>query len=158
MFCEPYYFYASLLTGTTSMEVSACVAQKGTVEEIIDHRITVRILREAACGHCNASSFCNLSEIGERVIEASDDGTDFRIGEHVEVAVSRSMGNKAVILGYLLPFVLLISVLILLNALGLQEWMSGLISLGMLVPYYFVLYVFREKLKKKFTFKISKIA
>ncbi len=138
------------------MDTFACVAQKGTVEEVIDHRITVRIHREAACGHCNASNICNLAEIGERIIEARDEKTDFRIGDHVEVTISRSMGNNAVLLGYLLPFLVLISVLILLNALGLQEWLSGLISLGMLVPYYFMLYVFREKLKKKFTFTIRK--
>jgi sigma-E factor negative regulatory protein RseC len=138
------------------METFACVAQKGTVKEVTDHRVTVSIHREEACGHCNASSMCNLANTEARIIEISDDGAGLRIGDHVEVSVSRSMGNRAVLLGYLLPFLVLISVLIFLNALGLQEWLSGLISLGMLVPYYFILYVFREKIKKKFTFTIRK--
>lgn len=120
------------------MDTFACVAQKGTVEEVIDHRITVRIHREAACGHCNASKICNLADTEERFLEISNDEADFRIGDHVEVSVSRSMGNKAVFLGYLLPFLVLISVLILLNELGLPEWLSGLTSLGTLVPYYFL--------------------
>jgi sigma-E factor negative regulatory protein RseC len=138
------------------MDTFGCVAQKGTVEEVIDHRITVRIHREAVCGHCSASNICNLAGIGERIIETRDDRNDFRIGDRVDVTISRSMGNNAVVLGYLLPFLVLISALILLNALGLQEWLSGLISLGMLVPYYLILYVFREKLKRKFTFTIRK--
>jgi sigma-E factor negative regulatory protein RseC len=140
------------------MEASVCIAQKGIVEEITNHRITVRIQRETACGHCNASSMCNLSEIGERIIETVDEGRDYKIGDSVEVVISRNMGNKAVFLGYLLPFVLMVTVLILLNAAGLQEWLSGLISLGILAPYYFLLYLFRDRLRKNFTFTISKKA
>jgi sigma-E factor negative regulatory protein RseC len=138
------------------MEASVCIAQKGTVEEIVNHTIRVRIQRESACGHCNARSMCNLSDISERIIEAYDNGLDLKIGDFVEITITRSMGHKAVLLGYLLPFLLVITILILLNALKLQEWLSGLISLGMLIPYYMFLYLLRDRLKKSFTFTLSK--
>jgi sigma-E factor negative regulatory protein RseC len=138
------------------MGASVCIAQKGIVEEIVDHTIRVRIQRESACGHCNARSMCNLSDISDRIIETHDNGLDLKIGDFVEIAITRSMGHKAVLLGYLLPFLLVITILILLNALRLQEWLSGLISLGMLVPYYMFLYLLRDRLKKSFTFTLSK--
>ena len=40
------------------------------------------------------------------------------------------MGNKAIVLGYMIPFVLLISVLLIMNLLGAREWISGLVSTG----------------------------
>ena len=67
------------------------------------------------------------------------------------------MGNKAVVFGYLLPFVLLVTTLLLLTSLSLAEWISGLISLAALIPYYLILYLRREKLSRTFIFTIRKI-
>ena len=74
----------------------------------------------------------------------------------VGITITRNMGNKAVILGYLLPFMLLITLLITVNALGFKEWLSGLVSIASLVPYYLLLYLFRNRLRKSFTFTIRK--
>jgi len=136
------------------METSVCVEQKGTVEEILNHRIRVRIHRDSACGHCHASGMCNLSDNAERILETGDNTLNLSPGDQVGISITRSMGNKAVILGYLLPFMLLITTLITLNALGFKEWLSGLLSMASLVPYYLLLYLFRNRLRKSFTFTI----
>jgi positive regulator of sigma E activity len=139
------------------MEASVCIEQKGTVEEIIDHRVRVRIHRDSACGHCNASGICNLSDVSERVIDTSDNTFNLKTGDIVGITITRNMGNKAVLLGYLLPFLLLITVLIAFNALGVKEWISGFVSLATLVPYYMILYLLRDRLRKSFTFTVRKI-
>lgn len=139
------------------MDSSVCIAQKGTVEEIAGHRIKVRVHRETACGHCTASGMCNLSGMEESIIEVNDNGHDLKTGDHVEIAITAGMGNKAVMLGYMLPFLLLISLLILLHATGFPEWVSGLVALVGLGIYYLLLYMFRNRLRKTFTFTISKI-
>jgi sigma-E factor negative regulatory protein RseC len=138
------------------MDSSVCIVQKGTVEEIFNHKVRVRIHRESACGQCNAKGICNLSGIAERIIETQSDDPKLKPGDNIEIAISRNMGNKAVLLGYLLPFFLLVTVLIVSNSLGFPEWISGLVSLGILVPYYMFLYLFREKLRRNFTFTIRK--
>jgi len=138
------------------MDASVCIEQKGTVEEIIDHRIRVRIHRDSACGHCNVKGICNLSDVSERIIETNDRSLNLKIGDIVGITITRNMGNKAVLLGYLLPFLLLITVLITLNALGFHEWLSGLISLATLVPYYMFLHLFRDRLRKSFTLTVRK--
>jgi sigma-E factor negative regulatory protein RseC len=138
------------------MQASVCIEQKGTVEAIINHTVQVRIHRDSACGHCHANNLCNLFEMSERVVEADDQGLELKTGDSVEVIISRSMGNKAVLWGYLLPFLILITMLILIDALGAREWLSGMIALGSLIPYYTCLYMLRDRLKKNFTFTLRK--
>ena len=96
--------------------------------------IRVRIHRESACGHCNARGMCNLGESRKELLKFRIQLPDLQIGDDVEVTISRSMGNKAVLLGYLIPFLLLVSVLILLMPSGFQEWIAGILSLASLAP------------------------
>lgn len=138
------------------MEASVCIAQKGIVEEVTGHNIRVKIHRESACGNCSAQSICNLTGISERTIEIHDHDLHLKNGDFVDIVISQRMGNRAVFLGYMLPFLLLVSALILFNSLGMKELATGLSSLGILIPYYLILYAFRNKLIKIFAFTVSK--
>jgi len=68
--------------------------------------------------------------------------------------MKQSLGNFAVFLGYILPFLVLLATLIISISAGLSEGIAGLLSLGILVPYFFVLYQLRSKLSKKFSFQL----
>ena len=140
------------------MNTSVCFEQKGIIESVNDNRITVRIDRGSACGHCSAQGLCNLAESTERIIEVNSSNELYSVGEWVQVTMSRSMGNKAILLGYFIPFILLISTLLILSAFGLPDWITGLVSLLILVPYYIVIYIFRERLRRTFSFSIHKTA
>lgn len=140
------------------MNTSVCFEQKGIIESVTDNRITVRIDRGSACGHCSAQGLCNLAESTERIIEVNNSTQSFSIGEWVQVTMSKSMGNKAILLGYFIPFVLFISTLLILSAYGLPEWITGLVSLLILIPYFIILYIFRERLRRTFSFSIHKTA
>jgi hypothetical protein len=72
------------------------------------------------------------------------------------VEVSKHLGLKAVALGYFLPFLFLLAVLVGLLAAGIPEMSAGLLSLGSLIPYYLLLYVFRKRIESNFTFSIKK--
>ena len=140
------------------INTSVCFEQKGTIESINDNRITVRIDRGSACGHCSAQGLCNLAESAESIIEVNNSTQLFSVGEWVQVTMSGSMGNKAILLGYFIPFVLLISTLLILSAYGLPDWIAGLVSLLILIPYFIFLYIFRERLRRTFSFSIHKTA
>lgn len=140
------------------MNTSVCFEQKGIIESVNNNRITVRIDRGSACGHCSAQGLCNLAESTERIIEVNNSTQLFSIGEWVQVTMSRSMGNKAILLGYFIPFVLFISTLLIFSAYGLPEWITGLVSLLILIPYFIILYIFRERLRRTFSFSIHKTA
>jgi sigma-E factor negative regulatory protein RseC len=141
-----------------NMNTSVCFEQRGIIESVNDNRITVRIDRGSACGHCSAQGLCNLAESTERIIEVNNATQPFSAGEWVRVTMSRSMGNKAILLGYFIPFVLLISTLLILSGFGLSDWISGLVSLLILIPYFTMLYLFRDRLRRTFSFSIHKTA
>jgi positive regulator of sigma E activity len=140
------------------INTSVCFEQKGIIESINDNRITVRIDRGSACGHCSAQGLCNLAESAERIIEVNNSTQLFSVGEWVQVTMSGTMGSKALLLGYFIPFVLLISTLVTLSAYGLPDWIVGLASLLILIPYFIFLYIFRERLRRTFSFSIHKTA
>jgi len=140
------------------MNTSVCFEQKGIIESVNNNRVTVRIDRGSACGNCTAKGMCNLAESTERIIEINDSAQLFTVGEWVQVSMSRSMGNKAIVLGYFIPFVLLITTLLILSAFGLPDWVAGLVSLLILVPWFIILYILRERLRRTFTFSIHKTA
>ena len=64
-------------------------------------------------------------------------------------------GNKAAVLAYLIPIILLLAVLFVCLGLGLSEGLSALISIVALIPYYIILYLRRDNLKKKFEYIIT---
>ncbi|NOX48289.1 MAG: SoxR reducing system RseC family protein, partial [Chlorobi bacterium] len=75
-------------------------------------------------------------------------------GDRVEILMEKSLGTKAVFLGYILPFIVLFITLIVgLNVFD-DEGIAGLLALGILVPYYFALYYLRGRLSNTFIFRI----
>jgi sigma-E factor negative regulatory protein RseC len=140
------------------MNTSVCFEQKGFIESIQANRITVRIDRGSACGHCTAQGLCNLAQSTEQTIEINNSTQVYSVGEYVQVTMSRSMGNKAIIMGYFIPFILLIATLLILSTFGLPDWFTGLASIFILIPYFVILFIFREKLRRTFTFSIHKTA
>jgi sigma-E factor negative regulatory protein RseC len=138
------------------MDASVCIEQKGTIEAIANNKITVRVDRASACGQCNIQGICNLTGPLERTIDVKNNNLNFSVGDVVQIAITRTMGNKAILFGYLLPFILLIATLLFLTSLSVAEWIAGLVSLAILAPYYLVLYLLKDKLSRTFTFTIRK--
>lgn len=71
--------------------------------------------------------------------------------------MSRSLGILAVLYAYILPFVVMISLMIGEYFSSVSEPVMGLTVVVFLAAYFFVPYAFRKKLSKKFTFTIKKL-
>ena len=132
-----------------------CIKHGGIIERITSKTIYVKILSIAACASCNAKGMCNTAEMEEKTIEVVNDGKEHKVGEHVNVIMDKKLGPKAVLLGYFYPFLILLLTLILSISLTGKEGLSALIALGILGPYYAGLYFYRDKLKRKFTFRLG---
>ena len=132
------------------------ISHQGVVESVLSDKITVRIMSVSACSTCHASGVCNASDQQEKIIEALPNGKPIKPGDWVTVTAKESMGFKALFLGYLLPFLLVMAALIITTSLSFKEIWAGLISLGVLVPYYAVLYFRRERINKSFVFEIQR--
>jgi sigma-E factor negative regulatory protein RseC len=132
------------------------IRHNGIVKKIDSEFIYVSIVSQSACASCHAKGACNVTDLNEEIVEVPRSGDEsHEIGESVQVAMRKSLGTRAVMLGYLIPFLLM--VLTLITALGItgKEALAGLLALGILVPYYLLLNQLKKKLKKTFTFTIQ---
>lgn len=97
-----------------------------------------------------------MSDMKEKNVEVSlNPGSQYTIGDIVTVVLARSLGTKAVLLAYFIPFVVMISTLFLVWGLSGNEAISGLAALGILAPYYLILSLFKKKLKNQYEFRLA---
>lgn len=134
------------------------IKHQGIVENINGSHLSVRIIQTSACSACSAKGHCSSADSKEKVIDIIDSSApSYRIGEHVMVVGETSMGMMAVALAFVLPFVLLILSLFIFMAVLNDELYASLISLALLIPYYYILWLNKARLKQKFSFTIKPI-
>lgn len=132
------------------------ICHEGTVDKVDGQSVYVRIQSASACSSCQIKGACNLSESQEKIIEVrNQEGESHPVGETVDVVMDQSSGTRAVVLAYLIPFLIVLVSLVILLSAGVKEGISALLSIFLLVPYYSILYHFRDKLKKDFGFTIQ---
>lgn len=129
----------------------------GIVENIQGSHLSVRIVQTSACAACSAKGHCTSADSKDKIIDIIDTAASWQVGDKVMVVGEMSMGMMAVVLAFVLPFVLLIVSLFLFMALMGNELSAALLSLAVLVPYYFILWLNKTRLKQKFSFTIKPI-
>ena len=130
----------------------------GIVESIQGSHLSVRIVQTSACAACSAKGHCSSADSKDKIIDIIDTAaSSYQVGERVMVVGEMSMGMMAVVLAFIIPFVLLIFSLFLFMSLIGNELYAALLSLTVLVPYYFILWLNKTRLKQKFSFTIKPI-
>ena len=131
------------------------ISHEGIIIDIDDNNVQIKILSKSACASCNIKGACNMSEMKEKIIDIPrPKDKNLSIGQEVKISMGLGQANSAVIFAYVIPVILLVGMIFILNALKFDEGINALISIGSLVPYYLVLYLFRNKLKRKFEYEI----
>ncbi len=132
------------------------ISHEGIVTRITDDELEIKILAQSACAACHAKSACGMGEQAEKILSVPrPEGQEFQLNQKVNVKMSIGQGNKAAVLAYLIPIILLLAVLFVCLGFGLGEGLSALISIVALIPYYIVLYLRRDRLKQKFEYTIN---
>ncbi|MGM0530270.1 MAG: SoxR reducing system RseC family protein [Bacteroidota bacterium] len=134
------------------------IEHKGRIDSIEGNRIRVHFVTMSACSNCHAKSVCSASGMENKEIEVTDYSNRFQEGEEVKVLLKQSLGFKALFFGYVLPFLLLLFALFSFSAIFTNEVVVGLLSLGILVPYYMIIYHKRNYFQKSFTFYLEEIS
>ena len=132
------------------------ISHEGIVTKITDDELQIKIIAQSACAACHAKSACTMSDQQEKILTVPrPKGQEINLFQKVNVVMGVGQGNKAAVLAYLIPIVLLLAVLFVCLGLGLGEGWSALISIAALVPYYIILYSQRDKLKRNFEYRIE---
>lgn len=134
------------------------ICREGIIRAINGDEISVEVIVSSACSGCHAKSICIPSDRRKEVITVKNTRREeYRVGETVELLLETSAGNRAVVLAYLLPLLVLLVFLFGCYALTGKELLSvGIAVLGVIV-YYLVLKFFSKGVEKGIEFGIRKI-
>lgn len=130
------------------------IEHDGIVENTSNGSVTVKIISVSACSACHAKGFCSLSEMKEKTVIVPG-LYDVNHGDNVIIRMKKSMGYKALFLGYILPMILFIAALVTLGLVSKSEITTGLGAIAVLVLYYILLRFFRKTIDSKFTFTLK---
>ena len=138
-------------------KVHTKISHSGIVESIEDGRVRVRILQTSACAACKVAGHCNASESKEKIVDVLNitDTSRLNVGDEVVVCASRHVANKALMLGFGIPFLLLIGVLVAVLYMTDNEGVAALAALGSLLPYYFLLWLWRDSIQQQISFYLE---
>lgn len=131
------------------------VTHTGIVKSVGEDGITVNIVVQSGCASCQIKGACSMSEQSDKELDIDCNPAGYSVGQHVNVRLKSSQGMNALFLGYVLPFIILLSVMIILSGQTENEGLVGIVSIASLVPYYLLLYYFRKQIKKKFTYVVE---
>lgn len=132
------------------------VEHSGKIVEITPQFTTVEIVSESACSACHAKGLCSLGESKTKAVQVpTSPWQNYQVGDTVILQLKASMGHKAVWIGYVIPLIILMVVLLGATATGVHELKAGLLSIAAVALYYLAVWLFQEKLKKEYIFSIK---
>jgi len=130
------------------------IEHKGIVQKNNNESVNVLIISESACSGCHAEGLCSMANSMEKNVEVKGN-FNVKEGDQVTVTLEQSAGYRALLLGYLIPLLLVLAILIIMISAGAGELVSGILAIASLLPYYLILYLLREKINGKFIFSIK---
>ncbi len=135
--------------------MSQIIEHSGIIHSINGKHVQVQIIQESACSACHAKGVCTAAaDMKDKYIDVEADANEFKVGDAVTIYGQTSMGLLAVLLAFVIPFILILLVLFILKQYN--EILSGTIALASLIPYFIILSFFNSKLKSKLKFYIKK--
>ena len=133
------------------------IKHAGVVDGVEGECVRVRILQSSACSACKVAAHCNVSETKEKIIDVMDaDASHYQKGDQVMVVADTAVGFRASLYGYLLPLILMVVTLVGVLAATHSEGLAALSALGILMPYYVLLFLMRNKLRNRLSFTLER--
>ena len=133
------------------------IKHAGVVDGVEGECVRVRILQSSACSACKVAAHCNASETKEKIIDVMDaDASHYQKGDQVMVVADTAVGFRASLYGYLLPLILMVVTLVGVLAATHSEGLTAVSALGILMPYYVLLFLMRNKLRNRLSFTLER--
>jgi len=132
------------------------ISHSGIIHSITDGCIRVQIVQTSACAACKVASHCNAAESKIKIVDVMSNNTSgYKVGQEVTVWASKDVANRALMLGFGVPFLLLICVLMVALKLTGNEGVAALAAIASLVPYYVALWLMRDKIQQQISFNLE---
>ena len=146
-----------LFCENASSNMDELIRHNGIVQSVNGETVRVEITQTSACSACKARSMCMSAESQQKIIDARM-AEPMQVGDRVEVMVHERLAWKAVLLAYILPFVVMMAVIAVLDwTTAWSEAVVGTLSLCAMALYYLGLGLFKHRLQKQFSFTARKV-
>lgn len=132
------------------------IEHSGQIINITPETITVSIAQSSACSECHAKGACTSADVREKKISVKNEGQKVQLGDQVQVTGKSSIGWQAVTIAFIIPCILVVATLIYGSQAKIDDALSGLLSLVVLVPYFIIVSRFENALKRHLSFFITK--
>ncbi len=131
------------------------IRHEGIIESIDDGHIKVRILQTSACASCKIATHCPTSEAKEKIIDVTASNAHWQVGQSVVVCTKGHMAGKALLIGFGIPLIIMLLTLVVMTAAGYSEGTTALVMLGVLIPYYFIVWMMRKHIANAISFQLE---
>ncbi len=132
------------------------VRKKARIVEVTESTLVLEMCSQEACSMCAAKVLCGQDlEQKTRRIELFNDGLNRKVGDEVSLLISSIIGLKAAFWFYGVPVFLIILSIVPLRDVITDNFILGVISLALLSVYYFMLWLFRNKIEKQISITIE---
>lgn len=131
------------------------ITHRGFVSAVADGSVKVSLFRPAACGSCLMKGHCGAEHEHREHFEIEAQG--YALGDEVQLTMSTGTGLGAVLVAYIIPFIVLMLALITSLQLALSEGMSAVISLLAVGLYYVILKMASATIRHHFSIHIKKL-
>ena len=128
---------------------------RGVISAINGDEVTVRIRCSSACAECSQYHTCSLEKMTKEIKVKSDPTQHYTIGQEVTLNITQKNIFLCLTLAYLIPLMLLLSVIWGGTLAGWQEAISAVAALLSLIPYYAILFLMNSRLKKHLKITIT---
>lgn len=132
------------------------IEHEGTIVAINGQKLSVEIINRSMCDNCHAQKICLSTEENRKIIEVeNDDKHTYNVGDTITIIGGSNTAIFAILIAYVIPIILLMTIIILLTKYGFNDNEIGLWAIGSLIPYYVILYLTKNTHKKQLNFKVK---
>ena len=138
-------------------EVAEYVEHQAIVRKVDPEEglVTVRIDDIDECGDCPASKLCGAKgETSNTVTVKTPDASRYKIDDIVTVRGTERMHHKAIMYATVFPCIILVATMVGIYLLTFNQLAAALSGIGVLILFYVVLWLCRDKIAHEFVFSI----
>jgi sigma-E factor negative regulatory protein RseC len=137
------------------MESKQEVTHTGLISKVAKKGIKVKIGVLAGCSHCQLKGSCNMVEQSDDELFIECDPSPFKTGQQVTVSLKSARGTSSMFMSFIIPFIILISSMSVASLFFKNEAIIGIVSLILLLLYFSIYYLFRNRIKKKLKYTVT---
>lgn len=117
--------------------------------------VKVRIDDSGECGSCPASAICHATGEPDNLITIyTKNAVSYRKNDIVTVRGTEQMHRKAIMYATVLPSIAMVAVMVAVYILTLNQLAAALTGIGVMIFFFILLYLARNKMAHEFSFTI----